>query len=250
MEKTVLITGISKGLGKALAVKFKKEGFNVIGISRSQPDFPVDGFYRADLTDFYQVERVSREILKDWNIDILINNAGVGIYESWEDMSINDLRKVFDLNFFSVIYLTKLFLAEIKKRKGSIINVSSVAGKVYIPYMGGYCASKYALNAFSDSLRAELLEDDVHVLNLIVGRINTGFSERALGSKKPPSTPFGSSPEKFADAVYKAYIKKKREITFPGWYRFFIWFSKAFPSIYDRLSYKKWSDHSPSKTSR
>ncbi|WP_293442522.1 SDR family NAD(P)-dependent oxidoreductase [Persephonella sp.] len=250
MEKTVLITGISKGLGKALAVKFKKEGFNVIGISRSKPDFPVDDFYSADLTDFSQVEKVSREILKDWNIDILINNAGVGIYESWEDMSINDLKKVFDLNFFSAIYLTKIFLPEIKKRKGSIINVSSVAGKVYIPYMGGYCASKYALNAFSDSLRAELIEDDVHVLNLIVGRINTGFSERALGSKKPPSTPFGSSPEKFADAVYRAYVKKKREIIFPRWYRFFIWFSKAFPSIYDRLSYKKWNDHSLSKTSR
>lgn len=250
MEKTVLITGISKGLGKALAVKFKQEGFNVIGISRSKPDFPVDDFYSADLTDFYQVERVSREILKEWNIDILINNAGVGIYESWEDMSINDLKKVFDLNFFSAIYLTKIFLPEIKKRKGSIINVSSVAGKVYIPYMGGYCASKYALNAFSDSLRAELIEDDVHVLNLIVGRINTGFSERALGSKKPPSTPFGSSPEKFADAVYRAYVKKKREIIFPRWYRFFIWFSKAFPSIYDRLSYKKWNDHSLSKTSR
>ncbi len=250
MEKTALITGISKGLGKALALKFKKEGFKIVGISRTQPDFTIDGYYKTDLTDFSQIEKVSREILKEWNVDVLINNAGIGIYESWEEMSINDLKKVFDLNFFSVIYLTKLFLPEIKKRKGSIINVSSVAGKLYVPYMGGYCASKYALNAFSDSLRAELIEDDVHVLNLIVGRINTGFSIRALGSKKPPSTPFGSSPEKFADAVYRAYLKKKREITFPGWYRFFIWFSKAFPSIYDRLSYKKWNDHSFSRTSR
>jgi len=249
MEKTALITGISKGLGKALAVRFKKEGFNIIGISRSQPDFQVDGFYRVDLTDFSEIERVSTEILKDWNVDLLINNAGIGIYESWEEMDIEDLRKTFDLNFFSVIYLTKLFLPEIKRRRGSIINVSSVAGKLYVPYMGGYCASKYALNAFSDSLRAELLEDNVHVLNLIVGRINTGFSQRALGSKKPPHTPFGSSPEKFADAVYKAYIKKKREITFPVWYRYFIWLARAFPSVYDRLSYKKWNQ-SFSRTSR
>ena len=110
-------------------------------------------------------------------------------------MSITDLRKIFDLNFFSVFYLTKLFLPEIKKRKGSIINVSSVAGKVYIPYMGGYCASKYAFNAFSDSLRAD--KRKCTCFRPDSGRIKTG------------STLFGSSPEKFAGAFYKARIKKK-----------------------------------------
>ncbi|SNZ02256.1 Short-chain dehydrogenase [Persephonella hydrogeniphila] len=240
MGKTAVITGVSKGLGKALSQKFQSEGFKIIGISRNLPEFPLYRFIQADLTDINRLLEIKEE-LKEERIDLLINNAGIGIYESWEDMSIEDLKKVFELNFFSVVYLTKLLLPKLRESRGSIINVSSVAGKLYVPYMGGYCASKYALNAFSDSLRAELRKDEIHILNLIVGRINTGFSIRALGSKKPPETPFGSSPEKFAEAVFKAYKKKKREIVFPGWYRYFILISKLFPSLYDRISYEKWN---------
>ncbi|NPA17373.1 MAG: SDR family NAD(P)-dependent oxidoreductase [Aquificae bacterium] len=183
---------------------------------------------------------------KGIKIDVLINNAGIGLYESWEEMDMADLRRLFEVNFFSVVLLTKLFLPHLKEKKGSVINVSSVAGKLYVPFMGGYCASKYALNAFSDSLRAELLNDGVHVLNLIVGRINTGFSSRAMGSKKPPDTPFGDSPEGFADAVYSAYLKRKREITYPRWYRYFIWISRLFAPVYDRIVLKKWTHSSSS----
>ncbi len=240
MKKVAVITGVSKGLGKALSDVFKKNGYTVIGISRTYCD-NADVSIQADLSDSKDVERAAEEINKNTDkIDVLINNAGVGLYESWEEMSMKDLRKLFEVNFFSVVYLTKILLPQIKKSKGSIINVSSVAGKLYVPYMGGYCASKYALNAFSDSLRAELIKDNVHVLNLIVGRINTGFSSRAMGSKKPPETPFGSTPEKFAEAVFKAYKNRKREIVFPGWYKYFIWLSKLFPDIYDKKAYEKW----------
>jgi len=240
MEKTAVITGVSKGLGKALAEKFQSEGFRVIGISRNRPEISLYRFIQADLTDENRLLSVAEELEKE-RIDLLINNAGVGIYESWKDMKMEDLRKVFELNFFSAVFLTKLLLPKLIESKGCIINVSSVAGKLYVPYMGGYCATKYALNAFSDSLRAELKEDGVHVLNLIVGRINTGFSIKAFGSKKPPETPFGSSPEKFAEAVFKAYKQKKREIIFPEWYRYFIFISKLFPSLYDKIAYKKWN---------
>ena len=247
MGKTVLITGVSKGLGLALAQKFKKEGFQVIGVSRSRPDIQLDLFIQADFSSKEDVKKVFETVdNKGIKIDVLINNAGIGLYESWEEMDMADLRRLFEVNFFSVVLLTKLFLPHLKEKKGSVINVSSVAGKLYVPFMGGYCASKYALNAFSDSLRAELLNDGVHVLNLIVGRINTGFSSRAMGSKKPPDTPFGASPEGFADAVYSAYLKRKREITYPCWYRYFIWISRLFAPVYDRIALKKWTHSSSS----
>ncbi len=240
MKKVAVITGASKGLGKALSDVFKKKGYTVIGISRTHSE-NADMSIQADLSDSKGVEKAVEEINRRTDrIDVLINNAGVGLYESWEEMSMEDLRRLFEINFFSVVNLTKLLLPQIKKSRGSIINVSSVAGKLYVPYMGGYCASKYALNAFSDSLRAELIEDNVHVLNLIVGRINTGFSSRAMGSRKPPETPFGSTPEKFAEAVFKAYKNRKREIVFPRWYKYFIWLSKLFPGLYDRKAYEKW----------
>ncbi len=240
--KTCLITGVSKGLGKALALKFKKEGFTVAGISRSKPDFNIDYHIQVDLTDKNAVEEIYEKFSQKYNrLDVLINNAGIGLYDSWENTKEEDLRKLFEINFFKTVLITQKFLPFLKETKGSVINVSSVAGKIYVPFMGTYCSSKFALNAFSDSLRAELKPYEVHVLNLIVGRINTGFSSRALGSLKPPETPsFGGSAEKFSEVVFKAYKKKKREITFPYWYKFLIVISKIFPYLYDNISLKSW----------
>ncbi|NPA57899.1 MAG: SDR family oxidoreductase [Aquificae bacterium] len=242
MGKTVLITGASKGLGKALAEKFKKEGFTVLGVSRTPVQDLLDFHIQADLSREEEVEKVYKTVEENrFKIDVLINNAGIGLYESWEKTDMEQLKRLFEINFFTPVRLTKLFLPHLKERKGTVINVSSVAGKLYVPYMGGYCASKYGLNAFSDSLRAEVMPEGVKVLNLIIGRINTGFSKNAMGSKKPPDTPFGGSAEGFAEAVYKAYRKGKREITYPFWYRYFILLAKAFPQLYDRIAYKKWN---------
>lgn len=241
MDKVVLITGVSKGLGKALAKKFKKEDFLVCGVSRSKPDFDIDYHIKADLTLKKDIDKIYNLFFQRFNrLDVLINNAGIGLYESWKNTKEEELRKLCELNFFSYVFLTQRFLDSLIETKGTIINVSSVAGKLYVPYMGAYCASKYAINAFSDSLRAELKPYGVHVLNLIVGRINTGFSTRAFGSMKPPETPFGGKPEKFAEVAFKAYKKKKREITYPYWYKFFIAFGKAFPNIYDYFALKSW----------
>jgi len=241
MKKVVLITGVSKGLGKALALKFKSEGFKICGVSRTKPDFEIDKYIKADLSKKEEIQNIYQEFNKEFErLDVLINNAGIGIYEAWENLNEEDLRKVFDINFFSAVSLTKMFLSSLKNSEGTVINVSSVAGKLYVPYMGAYCASKFALNAFSYSLKAELKNYNINVLNLIVGRINTGFSSRALGSMKPPETPFGGNIDKFANIVYKAYKKRKREITYPYWYKFFIIFANLFPNLYDRISLNMW----------
>ncbi len=240
MEKVCVITGATKGIGKALLEKFKREGFYVVNISRSESPI-ADLNLTADLTIPEEREKlVDRLVEQTRRVDVLINNAGVGMYESWESTEEEELRKMFELNLFAPIDLSKQAIPYLKETKGCIINVSSVAGKLYIPYMGGYCATKYALNAFSDSLRAELKPSGVHVLNLIVGSINTGFSDRAFGSRKPPKPPFKGDPYKLAEATYLAYLKGKREIIYPGWYRFFIYASRLLPSVYDRLALRGW----------
>ena len=239
--KVCVITGASRGIGLAILKEFKKNGFFTVNLSRSKsPEASLN--IKVDLSKSDDtVKGVSQLLQEVPQIDILVNNAGIGLYETWEEMSMEDLRKVFEVNFFAPVILTKSLLPFLKETNGTIINVSSVAGKLYVPYMGGYSASKFALNAFSDSLRAEIKKYNVHVLNLIVGRIDTGFSNNALGSKKPPETFGGSATtEKLARVAYKAYIKRKREIVYPKWYRPLIWIANLFPSIYDRVALKSW----------
>ena len=241
MEKVAIITGASSGIGYALAKKFKEEGFKIVNLSRKRSDIS-DINVKVDLAKSEDISIALGKLLnKIDRVDVLVNNAGVGLYESWEDLNMEDLRYTFELNFFAPVTLVKALLPMLKETKGTIINVSSVAGKLYVPFMGGYCSTKFALNAFSDSLRAELKPYKVHVLNLIVGRINTGFSKRALGTKKPPLTPsLGASADKLAEKTYKAYLKEKREIIYPYWYKYLILLAKFLPSVYDRVSLKKW----------
>jgi len=241
MEKICVITGASSGIGTAFAKKFKEEGFRIVNLSRSKSEV-ADENIKVDLSNPDEISKALAYLIdKVDKIDVLINNAGVGLYESWEETKIEELRYIFEINYFAPVMITKTLLPLIEKTKGTIINVSSVAGKMHIPFMGGYCSTKFALNAFSYSLRAELKEKGVNVLNLIVGRISTGFSKNALGTKVPPETPeFGASAEKLAEKTFKAYKKRKREITYPYWYKFLIFVSRAFPNLYDTLALKKW----------
>ncbi len=242
MKKVVLITGVSKGLGKAMALKFLSEGYEVAGASRSEPDFELSFFMKADITDDDNRKKLIESVIQKFGqIDVLINNAGIGLYIDWESMSIDDLRKEFELNFFAMVSITKFVLPFLKRSKGTIINISSVAGKSHCAYMGGYNASKYAVEAFSKSLRAEMKPYGINVLNIAPGRIKTGFGSNILGGKKSPGTPLKAEPHVFAVKLFKAFKRKKRDVVFPGWYRVFIVFTKLFPNFYDKISLKKWN---------
>lgn len=240
-KKIIVITGASRGLGKALALKFLKEGHSVVGFSRNKPDYDLSLWVGGDITDRFSRATLLHECIEKFGkADILINNAGRGHYETWNKTALDDVTELFNTNFVSMIAMTQLFIPELIKTKGTVINVSSVAGKIAVPCMGLYCATKYAVNAFSDSLRIELKPKGVKVLNLIVGRVNTGFSAHALGQKKPPVTPGAGKPEVLAEKIYNAYIKGKKEIVYPGWYSLFIAFVRLFPSVYEYFNIKKW----------
>jgi len=238
-----LITGVSKGLGRAFAEKFRAEGFAVAGVSRSKPNFEIELWLEGDITDpGFRRSLPSALKLQFARLDVLINNAGIGGYETWEQAKEEDVRKLFELNFFAPILLTQELIPLLRENKGTIINVSSVAGRLAVPCMGAYCASKFAIDAFSDSLRVELKPENIHVLNLTVGRINTGFSSRSFGAKKPPGSPGGnsSSPEGLAAKTYRAYTRKHRNITYPAWYAPGIVLMKLFRGIYERENIRRW----------
>ena len=241
MKNVVVITGASSGIGKSIALKFRSEDFIVVAVSRTEPDVDFDMWCKADLTNSDDRISVLQQVSdKFGRCDVLINNAGVGLYDTWEKMDEEALRMEFELNFFAVVQMTKLFLDFLKVSKGTVINTSSIAGKLYVPCMGAYCASKSAVYMFSHTLRPELKKHGVKVLNLIVGRINTGFSSRSLGSMTPPSTPGGGSPEILANKVFRAYLKGKRQITYPAWYEAVVPIAKIFSSFYDNANIKKW----------
>lgn len=243
--KVVIITGVSSGLGQALAQKFLNRGHFVIGFSRRQPDFPTSLHISGDVTSAQDRENLVERTLQNFGrIDILINNAGIGIYETWQDMNLKDLRSVFELNFFSGFALTQAALPSLIKSKGQIVNLGSIAGKTYMPYMGGYCASKFALDAFSRTLHTELKPYGINVLTLTVGRVGTGFGKRALGTKKHPSSP-SSTPELFARKVYLAIQRRRKELFFPRWYKWFLRLSRWLPSLVETLALKKWQRMNP-----
>ncbi len=239
-----LITGASRGLGLAMGQRFSREGFLVVALSRSEPTVRFDDWLPTDLTDAGEREAAIREIRERYGrLDLLINNAGVGMYERWEETSPEDLRQLFEINVFSMISLTQGCLPLLRESRGTIINTASVAGKVPVACMGAYCATKYAVTAFSDTLRIELKPHGVHVMNLIVGRISTGFSEHSLGSMRPASSPeLGPkpTPEGLAERVCEAWRRRRRQVTYPRWGALLQPVVRLFPAFWERENLRRW----------
>jgi short-subunit dehydrogenase len=236
-----VITGVSSGLGKAAAVEFMRHGIKVAGVSRSKPDFEPDQWIEADITTPEGREQVLKQTTEKFGrVDLLINNAGKGAYSTWEELSERDLRDIFELNFFALNAMTVMLLPLLKESKGTVMNVSSIAGDLYVPCMGAYCASKSAVTAFSNTIRPEVQRYGIKVIDVAPGRIDTGFSSRSLGNRQPPHSPGGGSPEAFASALFKAWRKNCRSLIYPGWNRIAVPMLKIFPGIYDRLSIRIW----------
>ncbi|MCS7232690.1 MAG: SDR family NAD(P)-dependent oxidoreductase [Synergistetes bacterium] len=248
--RVCIITGATGGIGKALSLKFGKGGFSLLLCGRSEEkllslkeelsEVKVECcFYDALIGN--EKEIVERALDIFGKIDLLINAAGLGIYESFSSMEEKDLRQVFEVNFFSPFRLTKEAL-KYMVRGGTIINISSITARLPVPFMGGYGASKAALSSIMESLRAELVERDINVLNVEAGRIKTDFTEKTLGSLKHPPIGKREDPSLFAEAVYKAYLKRKRVLIWPRRYRIFLFLRALFPNFYDKKLYKAWKE--------
>jgi NAD(P)-dependent dehydrogenase (short-subunit alcohol dehydrogenase family) len=189
---TVLVTGGTDGLGRAAAILLAERGYRVFAAGRNaerlealdqlarQRKLPVEAL-ELDVCDAASGERTIAEIERRAGpVEILVNNAGIAIAAVMEEVTSADLHKVLETNFFSPIRLAQRVLPEMRRRhRGRIINMSSISGKVAIPVMGPYAASKYALEAASDSLRLELYPFGVHVALIEPGYIHTNMNRNA-----------------------------------------------------------------------
>ncbi len=177
--KVVVITGASSGIGLELAKHLIQKDYVVYGISRSKIHDKYIKSIQADVANYEQLKQAYQEIFDiEGHIDCLINNAGMGISGSIEDTSLEDAKYVMDVNFMGVFYSSKAMIPFLKQSATSkIINISSVAARLAIPFQGFYSSSKAAINAFSESLRIELKPFKIQVCSVMPGDIKTGFTK-------------------------------------------------------------------------
>ncbi|RCW58714.1 MULTISPECIES: oxidoreductase [Halanaerobium] len=186
-KKVVLITGASSGIGRAAAVKFLEQGYIVYGAARTEADLKYLNDYQnghyilMDITEEEMRNNCINQILKkETKIDILINNAGYGAYGAVEEVPLKDAKRQFEVNLFGLSELTKLVIPVMRQNgSGRIINISSIAGKIWTPLGGWYHASKFALEGLSDCLRNELREFGIKVILIEPGAIETNWASTA-----------------------------------------------------------------------
>lgn len=184
MSKVILITGASSGMGKETAKQLIKEGHKVYTAARRIENMDelkqLGGFpIQMDVTNEADIQKVLDTIIQyEGKIDVLWNNAGYGLYGAVEDISISEAKKQFEVNLFGLASLTQKVIPFMRKDKsGTIINTSSMGGKMYTPLGAWYHASKHALEGWSDCLRLELKAFNINVVILEPGLIQTEFAD-------------------------------------------------------------------------
>lgn len=198
-DKVVLISGASGGLGRAAAEHLARTGHRVYGTSR-RATFPHGEAKRGeprlipmDVTDDDSVTRaVAFVVEREGRLDVVVNNAGVGVAGSIEDTSVEEARAQLETNFFGVHRVCRAVLPTLRSQgNGLIVNISSIGGLVTIPFQGFYSASKYALEALTDALRMEVRPFGIAVSLIEPGDFRTGFSDaRQIAAGHAPSSPY------------------------------------------------------------
>jgi NAD(P)-dependent dehydrogenase (short-subunit alcohol dehydrogenase family) len=190
--KKIIITGASTGIGAATALDLAKRGHQVFACVRKTQDGErllslnnTISILEMDVTREDSIQQSFEIFSKDKKNHevVLINNAGIAVSGPVESVSLNDFRKQFEVNFFGLIAVTQKFLPLIRKTRGRVINVSSIAGRVASPFLGPYAASKFAVEGLNDSLRREMIPFGVQVVLIEPGPIQTPIWEKGLGQK-------------------------------------------------------------------
>lgn len=229
--KVAVITGASMGIGEAIAKKFAEEGANVVLSSRDQNRAEAArnriGYFErtmavpCDVRQRDQIERLLQAALEYFgHVDVWVNNAGHGLLDSVADMDMAQCRQMFDTNLFGAIDAMQLVIPVMRKQgKGTIINISSVAGHIAVPNMAAYSATKFAMNAIGKAARVELAGTGVNVLTVCPGYVATDFGANAVKGKEALRISAAKNRigvERVAKAVLNGYLKNKREVVVPG----------------------------------
>lgn len=214
-RRTAVITGASSGIGRAVALELAKRGVNVVlGARRAEMLEPIAAECAAIgvsasvvVTDVTRREDCMRLIASVPAVDILINNAGFGVFDRVVDADMNVWREMMDTNFFGAAYCCQAVLPQMLRRKrGSIVNISSIAGLMGYERMSGYCASKFAVVGFTEGLRDEVMPHGVRVALVCPGTVETDFFVKAERQKVPAASRLvrGIDPARVAKVICDA----------------------------------------------
>jgi len=241
VNKIVVITGGSRGIGRSIALLLAEKGANIIICARSVDELEITmkmitakggscSYFWVDLIDPIQIDNLVSEIIAKFNcIDILINNAGIGIYKPFVNCSLDDWNQIINTNLRSVFLCCKAIAPYMMKKKdGHIINIASGAGKKGMKNFSIYCASKFGLIGLTESISEELKQFGVNVSYLCPGYVRTDFFRNfPQGFELPQES---KDPEEIAEKVLNQIVYR---ITIKGFLRKIALFKKAFSNIID-----------------
>jgi short-subunit dehydrogenase len=227
--KVVIITGASGGIGARLARVMQNRGAHLSLLARNNEKLAAiagaeDLITAGDVTESaVRADLIAKTVSRWGKIDVLINNAGRGSYYSALDTPMSEAHALFELNFFAPLELAQLAAAWLRQTRGTLVNVSSIAGQISLPWLPVYSASKFALAAITSAQRTELRRDGVNVMGVFPGYVNTDFQEHAAGPKPPQRVmegkKFAVSAAVCADAIVDGIVRRKRIVVTPraGW---------------------------------
>ncbi len=249
----ILITGASSGIGEMTARLFAQRGYRVALTARrlerletvaseirtaGGDAFPV----QSDVSDAVSIEVMVKAVLDHYGqIDVLFNNAGFGRLGWLENLDpVRDIKAQLDTNLLGMIYCSRAVLPHmIHRRKGHIINMSSIAGLVATPTYTIYAASKFGVRGFSQALRREVSIWGVHVSALFPGGVETEFAEKSGSTKRKTgiATPkwLRLTPERVAESVYRLARRPRAIAVLPWMMRYSVWLNNMVPGLVDKL---------------
>jgi len=229
--KVVVVTGASMGIGEAIAKVFVEAGASVVLLSRDAARAEAarvrigsaerTAAFSCDVRHSEEIDRVLALTLHHFHrIDVWINNAGHGLLGSVPHMDMSACHDMFETNFFGAVSAMQKVIPVMRQQGGgTIINISSVAGHIPLPFHAAYSATKFALNAIGKAARVELKKDGIHVLTVCPGYVATAFGQNAVRGNElktvRPASVRGIPAERVARATLQGYLKGKREVIVP-----------------------------------
>ena len=253
-NKVVVVTGGSMGIGEAIGKAFVDEGAYCVLLSRDagRAEAARARIGKTDRTmalacDVRNREEIDRVLSLTRHhfkrIDAWVNNAGHGVSDAVATMDMPAFRGMFETNFFGTVEAMRAVLPLMREQgSGTVINISSVAGHLPVPHMGGYSATKFAMNAMGKAARVELAGTGVNVLTVCPGYVNTNFGDNMVRGTESqtvkPKTVKGISAERVALAVLAGYKKEKREVIVPWTMHPVVKLYQLFPSLVEMAMIK------------
>jgi short-subunit dehydrogenase len=242
-----ILTGASSGIGRALATELVRDGARLVVVARrgerleelARDLAAAPGqleLLAGDITSpDVRVAAVERARSAFGGLDLLINNAGIGAMGNFVEAAPERLRQVMEVNFFAAAELTRLAVPLLKQgTRPIVVNVSSVLGHRGVPGCVEYCASKFAMQGLSESLRAELVADGIDLLVVSPARTQTEFFERAIDYQAQPWPGLrGATSEKVARTIVRAIGKGKHQLVISAGGKLLVWTSRLLPRVMD-----------------